>query len=293
MAIINGSTLNDILFGTTGTDTINGNGGDDLINPHIGLNDFIDGGAGIDTLFVNYSNLISDANFSFVNMERISVLGGSGNDIFVFNNTIDTLDGGDGNDTLDAGALDDNLFGRNGDDKLFGREGNDRLTGEGGSDFLDGDVGNDYMEGGDNNDTLYGWLGNDTLIGGEGADHMDGQQDSDFLFGNGGNDTLIAGGDVANDFLFGGAGFDYLAGGPGADRFAFVDLFFGDIDFIADFNSSEGDKIQIQRSGFGASSINQFTYNINTGALFFLNTQFATLQSGAAFTPSLDIVLYE
>ncbi len=68
------------------------------------------------------------------------------------------------------------------------------------------------MYGGDGNDTVYGGQGNDTVYGGAG-------------------DDLISG-DLGNDILY---------GGPGADRFAFRPG--GGVDWIADFNSAEGDRI--------------------------------------------------
>lgn len=114
-----------------------------------------------------------------------------------------------------------------------------------------------------------------------------GESDNDLLLGSFGNDYLV--GDSGNDKLYGGPGNDTLYGGTGADTFGFYSPYEG-IDVIKDFNYVEGDKIEISKSGFGASSTNQFSYNSSTGALFFTNTQFATLQIGSGFVPSLDIV---
>jgi serralysin len=285
---INGTPSNDILIGTSGRDQISGNGGDDLIDPGTGLNDFIDGGPGIDTLLVNYSNLISDASFSFVNIENLSVLGGSGNDNFVFNDTIDTLDGGDGNDTLDAGALDDKLFGRNGDDKLFGGDGNDGL---------DGGDGNDYMIGGKGNNTLFGRAGNDVLATDDGNDFLDGGDGDDTLNAYLGNDFLVGG--SGNDILIGNWGNDTISGGAGADQFQFfIDEISHGVDTILDANFAEGDKI-----AFGSgrqASINQFFYNGSTGAISFdanlfdsiAPITFATLTINTVFNVSTDIILF-
>jgi len=121
----------------------------------------------------------------------------------------------------------------------------------------------------------------------------------DDVVGSSGNDTLtgdsqnnILTGLDGNDLLTGGAGNDTLTGGAGADTFFFKSLGLG-IDSIADFRYQQGDKIEIDQSGFGATSTNQFSYNNSNGALSFLGTQFAILEAnlGVGFIPSLDINL--
>ncbi|NEP00123.1 MAG: calcium-binding protein [Symploca sp. SIO2E9] len=127
------------------------------------------------------------------------------------------------------------------------------------------------LEGTDGNDLLEGTEFNNTLIGGNGDDQ---------LFGQNGNDTLV-----------GGVGNDTLVGGSGEDIFHFNYLADG-IDIITDFEWSEGDKIQIFQSGFGASSTNDFSYNSDTGELLFLGTHFATLENKSElFLTSIDIEL--
>ena len=81
-------------------------------------------------------------NLSHSNLE-LTMLGGSGADIFM---------GG----------------GR--DDELTGNDGGDRLTGGGGNDILWGGNGDDRLDGGIGEDTLWGGAGSDTLNGGVGAD---------------------------------------------------------------------------------------------------------------------------
>ena len=85
-------------------------------------------------------------------------------------------------------------------------DGDDKLYGDGGNDILFGQGGNDLLNGGEGNDILYGGSGNDILIGGKG------------------NDTLI--------------------GGSGADTFMWQKGDTG-FDVIKDFNSGEGDKINL------------------------------------------------
>lgn len=250
MAVINGTTGRDTLFGTTGTDSISGNNGDDLINPLTGVGDYVDGGAGVDTLIIDYSNLITDSNFSFDRIENVVLTSGGGNDSYTFNNTRDTLFGGDGNDTLDAGTLDDQLFGGNGDDRIFGGDGND---------FLDGGGNNDYIIGSKGNNTLFGGDGNDVLATDNGNDYMDGGNNDDTLNGYDGNDFLVGG--FGNDELMGRWGNDTVTGGAGADRFLFYsDEILNGVDIITDANfAGEGDKI-VANFG-GQASINQFSYS--------------------------------
>jgi Ca2+-binding RTX toxin-like protein len=157
---------------------------------------------------------------------------------------------------------------------VTGTEFADILKGRNGADILNGGWGNDTISGDDGFDTLFGGAGNDSLLGG---------LDNDYLFGGDGNDKL-----------YGELGDDTLVGGTGADTFGFYSRPSTNegIDTIADFTASDGDKIEISMSGFGASSTNQFSYN--SGALYFAGTQFATLQSGSGFLPTptlnLDIV---
>jgi Ca2+-binding RTX toxin-like protein len=103
------------------------------------------------------------------------------------------------------------------------------------------------------------------------------------------HDNRLSGG-LGNDTLIGGVGNDLLTGGGGADRFVFNSRNEG-IDIITDFNFGQGDRIQVSQGGFGASSLNQFSYDSITGGLFFQNNQFATVQSPINFAISSSIVL--
>lgn len=127
------------------------------------------------------------------------------------------------------------------------------------------------------------------------------------MYGFAGNDldNIIEGNDFANelygydgdDVMYGGAGNDILTGGTGKDTFVFNAIGEG-IDIIKDFQWTEGDKIAISKSGFGATSLSQFSYNSFTGALFFNQlgaigaTYFATVENKpVGFDVTLDIVL--
>jgi serralysin len=87
----------------------------------------------------------------------------------------------------------------------------------------------------------------ENAIGGSGRDRLIGNQADNELIGNGGGDT-IAGRD-GSDHLLGGFGHDVLVGGLGADFFIFAELLDSRIgktrDWILDFNSAQGDKIDL------------------------------------------------
>ncbi|WP_445636438.1 hypothetical protein NSTC745_01339 [Nostoc sp. DSM 114161] len=89
------------------------------------------------------------------------------------------------------------------------------------------------------------------------ADLLTGTDANNIIDGLAGNDTLIGG--AGNDTLIGGAGNDILTGGTGADRFlyntsaTFTTSSVG-VDTITDFNSSQGDKIVLDKTTFTAIS---------------------------------------
>ncbi len=142
-------------------------------------------------------------------------------------------------------------------------------------------------------ENAYGGTGNDWLYGNSANNYLDGSAGNDHLLGYGGNDPLVGGSD--DDNLTGGSGVDTLWGNRGADNFIFNYLSEG-IDIIKDFQSTEGDQIQIYGSRFGASSTSQFSYNSSTGGLFFEpsgtigSIQFATIENKpSVFSVALDI----
>lgn len=160
------------------------------------------------------------------------------------------------------------ILGTSDDDILFGTPEDDIIIAFEGNDFIfDFDGGNDI---------LYGAEGTDIIFGGSG---------DDFLIGGTGTDTLY--GDLGNDILLGN---DPFTGGADADFFYFNSIFEG-IDTILDFSSQEGDVILIGFD-FGATSNDQFSYNPETGGLFFLENQLAILDNKPAdFSTLLDIVV--
>ena len=239
MAIINGTSGNNILRGTANADEMNGLGGHDQLfgGRH---DDTLNGGDGNDTLD-----------------------GGSGNDFLNGGTGADTLNGGNGNDQLNGEAGADTLNGGDDFDRLDGGTGADTMNGGDGSDIyivdnvgdvakesFDDDLGgfdsveasvthtlgfgiedlrltgsdaingtgnekNNSLYGNDNNNVLSGLAGNDFLVGSNGNDRLNGGADNDSLSGDGGDDQLSGG--TGDDSLNGGSGNDLLNGGAGAD----------------------------------------------------------------------------
>ena len=103
---------------------------------------------------------------------------------------------------------------------------------------------------------------------------INGTMSDDVLIGNDRNNVIR--GFAGNDEIEGGKGNDIIKGGKGVDTFIFKSLD-GSIDTIRDFSLAEGDRLEISRSGFGASSKNDFRYDDSSGGLFFGNQQFAIL----------------
>jgi len=131
--------------------------------------------------------------------------------------------------------------------------------------FIQGNIQNDFLSGLGGNDTIRGGSGNDTIRGGSG-----------------------------NDLILGRLGEDVLFGGLNGDTFAFTWFNLSEgVDSIADFNSSEGDKIGIG-SNFGATSISQFSTNLDGSGninLLFDYQELAIIQKPASgFDLNTDLV---
>jgi len=213
--------------------------------------------------------------------------------------TPDLIAGTSADDNYDGGAFDDFLFGGGGNDTLTGNVGDDTLSGGTGDDTLDGGGGNDTASfrsattgvivntgtgtaAGEGTDSL---VSIENVVGSSFADQLTGGTADNRLFGEGGGDTLDGG--SGTDTLFGGAGNDQLTGGTGeADTFAFAKVSDGQVlasdvtlvaggDTISDFNTAEGDRIQINAEAFGITSL---TASIN----FFSMTGYDGTNSGAA-----------
>ena len=216
-----------------------------------------------------------------------------------------TLTGEAGNDNLSTGGGSNNLIGGAGSDilstgggsnTLDGGDGNDSLLTGGGSNNLDGGNGSDTLSAGGGSNTLIGGVGNDNLSSGGGSNILDGGENDDFLASptsTQGFDTDTSGGNN----LTGGSGTDVFfftkpesstTGGSiviidgevieGGEETESIEL----ISTIADFNTSEGDKIQLEASSFDIApgDTSTLAFNNDTGILSVGDVQAARVVNG-------------
>ncbi len=254
---------NDVLTGWGGSDRISGGAGNDEINGdtyyHLVVNggitlsfraeddyvpkhgnDFIDGGAGYDTIVGEGG---SDVIFGGSEADELwgdaqDPGGVSLTETALSEHGNDYIDGGSENDYIEGGGRDDFLLGGDGNDSIFGDSenqdvpvsvhGQDTLEGDKGNDQLTGGGDADFLRGGADDDKLWGdddeqsevplsAHGKDTLDGGDGKDTLIGGGDSDLLVGGQGNDTLEGDGSSATVDAT-GHGDDHLDGGEGDDQ---------------------------------------------------------------------------
>ncbi|WP_449419971.1 calcium-binding protein [Phormidium nigroviride] len=257
MANIKGTNFNDNdidkpkLVGTNADDSIYGYAGNDILSG-LGGNDYLDGGPGSDDMF-----------------------GGADNDTYIVDSQDDkvTENFNQGIDTVISsvtfplgytlGENQENLKLIGNAYEGYGNALNNTITGNAVGNHINGEAGNDYIDGAGGNDNLYGEAGNDTLIGGLGKDYLFGAANNDSLVGGWDDDNLY--GDTGSDILLGGSGkdyldgygngteFDILTGGTQGDTFVLgystIGYYLGNGHAtITDFNSLQGDKIQVAGS---------------------------------------------
>ncbi|NER53165.1 MAG: calcium-binding protein, partial [Symploca sp. SIO1A3] len=308
-----GDAGNNDLHGSDGNDTLLGGAGNDRLFGGTGV-DYFDGGEGNDIVYFEENSAVT----ADLTQGRATYINDAGVEVVETLINIERLVGTAFDDQLIGDAGNNDLHGIDGNDILIGGEGNDRLFGGTGVDYFDGGEGNDlvYFE---ENSAVTADLtqGRATYINDAGVEVVEtlinierlvGTAFDDQLIGDAGNNDLH--GIDGNDILIGGEGNDRLFGGTGADIFGFSSPNQG-IDTITDFNSTQGDLIQVSANGFGGGltigtlDIDQFTigsaatqasdrfiYNDTTGALFFdpdgtgalAQIQFAQLSGGVALT---------
>ncbi len=218
---------NDQLLGTAYADTMSGGAGDDTLDSAAGMAQ-IDGGSGTDLWRADFSaesaaksvDLMlggvqsAGGGTTYQGIERLSLIGGSGNDFFAsrhdnpLDGYSDTLDGGAGNDTLVVGGGFDSVFGGDGEDTLI-------------LDYANAAVGNNFSM---NTASITNFSNSSVVF--SGIEHLD-------IRTGAGNDAVL--GTAQADTLSGGAGDDTLDGAAGAvtvDGGLGTDLWAGD--FSAD-----------------------------------------------------------
>ncbi|NEQ50051.1 MAG: calcium-binding protein [Leptolyngbya sp. SIO3F4] len=141
----------------------------------------------------------------------------------------------------------------------------DILIGNASDDWVKAWQGDDYIYGGDGADQLFGARGEDVLLGGNGADILRGKKDNDILLG-----------------------------GHGGDSFVFDNASDGGTDRILDFNHAEGDRILLNQSVLGISSVTQdVSFNATTGELSVAGhaNPIAVLENQIGFTVTNSVEL--
>ncbi|MEM6904981.1 MAG: hypothetical protein AAF568_03735, partial [Pseudomonadota bacterium] len=272
---------NDIirLINDTRASLISTGGGNDIVNAGLGR-DYLDGGALIDTLEVDYSSLQGSGGITMTLAQATNVDGLNRDGIIAYNfsNQVEFID-------FERVVLTGSRDG----DTLRGLEQGPFFTG----DSIAGDLGDD---------TIFGGGGNDTLVGGLGRDE---------LFGGDGNDLLIAGvgsaeggTDPGNLLLTG----EVMVGGAGADRFILGDetgTFYGQVTgsaadtnfaFLQDFDRSE-DRLQLAGTAddyvvvLNDIDVGMFVALASTGERVFRTQGFALATSPTDSTRLADNVI--
>src|SRR5439155_14293186 len=175
-----------------------------------GGNDFIDGGAGFDT--VGYFNSPSAVT---VNLATGTASGGDGND------SLTSIEGISGSPFTDI---------------LTGDANNNSINGRGGNDTIDGGAGSDTINFANSPSGVTVNLALGTSSGGDGNDiftNIENIRGSPFA------DTLT--GDANNNFIEGGGGNDIIDGGAGFDTASYFNAPFGVTVNLALASSSGGD----------------------------------------------------
>lgn len=228
MNVVQGTSGNDTLTGSSAMDMLIGGAGDDIYtvdNPGDLVIEEADQGNDLINASVSYD--LPDY------VERLTLVGSARG---AYGNQLDN--------TLTGNSYDNYLAGDAGNDTLAGNNGNDELDGGNGNDTLDGGSGIDYMYGGDGDDTYivgstddqveeWEYEGVDTVrssvtytlgkevenlvLTGSSGLSGNGNELSNVLTGNGGANTLR--GYEGNDYLDGGSGSDTMIGGAGDDTY--------------------------------------------------------------------------
>jgi VCBS repeat-containing protein len=231
---LNGTDLNERIYGLGGHDIVDARGGDDELYGGSG-DDALHGGDGHDTLIGGAGN---DGLGGGLGSDRFLFGRGDGQD-FIYNFQLDTGDV----DVLELGAditLAELLFDRVDDDLLIRIDGSTdrillrdyfygpdleldeiRFTDGSGTVLTPSDIPPllDTFTGDENENSLQGNDRDNHLSGLEGDDDLFGERGNDLIEGGAGND-MLHGGD-GDDTLMGGSGNDLMAGGRGSDVFVF------------------------------------------------------------------------
>ena len=188
---IYGGSGNDILQGASGFDALYGEGGDDnfFVLGSLGDSDSVDGGIGIDTLYLASADNNGDYSAASTVDWEVNLDTGSGTTVGLFFNASVTL--------LNV-------------ENIVGGDGDDVLTGDNFNNVFEGGAGIDTLLGGDGDDSLTGGAGSDILIGGDGNDMIFADTADNFVnvTGGGGVDALHLLSETAVSYDFAANGFE-------------------------------------------------------------------------------------
>lgn len=189
------------ILGSLGADNFAGDGNGNWFTTN-GGGDFVDGGAGNDTLSSNITGFVLGVD------PMDTLIGGAGADQFIVNSTIGAVVSYSTSPGSVFVSLPGGVFSFNdaagdsigGAANLEGSQFNDTLTGVGGGSLVNGLDGDDSLSAG----------GRTSLIGGAGADTLVGSTFDDTLVGGNGDDLFDGGAGGGDDFS-GGDGFDIVS----------------------------------------------------------------------------------
>jgi Ca2+-binding RTX toxin-like protein len=230
---------------TIAGDEIFGGDGNDVISTKGSV--AIDGGGGIDSVTIDRSGEQSALTFLQTNSGTSATLNTENGPISVVNVENITLIGGSGVNTFTTGKGNDHLVGGTNADVLNGGGGDDLLETGGGGDSADGGSGNDraivnyqnsgvdlvFDFNGPGNATTIAATGDSfihieafTIFGGQGNDQFTAGNGDDVLNGGGGSNTLN--GMLGDDTLSAAAGINTFIGGEGNDTVVLIGFAEGD-----------------------------------------------------------------
>ncbi|MDO5295334.1 MAG: calcium-binding protein [bacterium] len=140
-------TANLLISGGRGFDNIESGSGHDTIVDNLDQN-YIDGGAGDDTIIAKGVNLQDPPTLSMVYGREVN-----GN----------VINGGAGNDYIEGSNYNDVLAGLHDNDMIFAHDGDDVILAGQGRNFVDAGAGNDHIENQGERGILLGGAGNDYI----------------------------------------------------------------------------------------------------------------------------------
>ena len=217
--MISGGIGNDSIKNMNSNVTIDGGENNDTVENYYNSDVSINGGAGDDS--INNERLENSAGKTVKSPDRVTIIGGDGNDKIKNHGRYLSIDGGNGDDVINNGFPTDDI-GSN--VTISGGAGSDTIINYGNSVSIDAGADNDFIGGsgsyvtinaGDGNDTISNGGTSNIINAGAGDDSISNTYASNSsVFGGTGNDTVrLIGGE--NETVDGGAGDDYIVNGNG------------------------------------------------------------------------------